>query len=119
MARSNMVRVGVVVSTAIAVSIVGAAPALAKPGGGKPIGPVKGLEAHVSHPGSAYNVDASWNALSSASKYIVKMTDSSGHQIGSGTVSSPAWSGTTTLPAMQSVKVTVTPYKGTRKGHSA
>src|SRR3954453_78673 len=113
MARSSMVRVGVVVSIAVAVSMVGATPAMAKPGGGKPIGPVKGLEAHVSHPGSGYDVDAAWTALSSASKYVVKMTDSSGHPVGGGTVTSPAWSGTTPLPAMQSFRVTVTPYKGT------
>src|SRR4051794_18265582 len=119
MTRSNIVKAGIVVGTAVAVSVVGATPALAKPGGGKPIGPVKNLVAHATHPGSAYDVDASWNALSTASKYVVKMTDTAGHQLDSGTVTSPSWSGTTTLPAMQSVKVTVTPYKGTRKGHAA
>lgn len=115
----SIIKVGVVVSTAVAVSMVGATPALAKPGGGKPIGPVKHLVAHASHPGNAYDVDASWDALASATKYVVKMTNSSGTQIDSGTVTSPSWSGATTLPAMQIVKVTVTPYKGTRKGHSA
>src|SRR3954469_20618813 len=120
MAHSSIVRVGVVIGTAVAVSMVGAAPALAKPsGGGKPIGPVKHLVGHASSSGSAYDVDASWDALAPATKYVVKMTNSSGTQIDSGTVTSPSWSGSTTLPAAQSVRVSVTPYKGTRKGHSA
>ncbi len=92
------------------------APLSAKPHG-RP-GQVAGLALSITKPAAKYRVAATWQALAGATKYAVVMTDPTGAKIAGGTVTSPAWAGTTTLPAHTNVKVTVTPYVGTRRGRS-
>lgn len=104
------------VSTTLIASAWGAAAAV--PAAAKPptkIGPVVGLSLTVSKPGDAYAVTASWNPLSGATKYVVDAS-SGGTAIGSATVTTPTWTGSTTQPAGTTVRVTVTPFQGKRPG---
>jgi hypothetical protein len=91
----------------------GTSPALAKPPA-KPTVTVPTLS--VSKPGSAYDVKATWTASANTTKFAVKLIDNTGATLDSGTVTSPTWTGHTTLGAGKAVRVTVTPFAGTRKG---
>ena len=86
-------------------------------GHSKKIGPVTGLSATATKPGAAYKVVATWNALTLATKYRVRLWNSSG-TLDSGTVTSPSFTGTTTAAVNTKVTVTVTPYNGRRRGFS-
>ena len=96
------------VATAAAVPAVAAPPV--KPG------KVTGLVATVSKPAAAYQLASSWNAATNATSYQVKLVDSGGLTLDSGTVTATAWTASTTKPATSSVTIQVTPVAGTRKG---
>jgi len=86
-------------------------PALAKPPA-KPTASAPTLS--VTKPGNTYDVKAVWTG--NGTKYSVKLIDNAGVTLDSGTVTSPTWTGHTTLGAGKAVRVTVTPFNGTRKG---
>lgn len=90
-----------------------ATPAIAKPPA-KPT--ITTPTVSVTKPGNAYNVKAEWTG--NGTKYAVKLIDNTGATLDSGTVTSPTWTGHTTLGAGKAVRVTVTPYNGTRKGQA-
>jgi hypothetical protein len=91
-----------------------AAPAVARP----PVKPTVSVPVlgNVTKAGSAYAVPATWTASANATSFAVKLINASGVTLDSGTVSTPSWTGHTTAPAGTVVRVTVTPYAGTRKG---
>lgn len=86
-------------------------PALAKPPA-KPTATTPTLT--VTKPGNTYDVKAAWTG--NGTKYAVKLIDNTGATLDSGTVTSQTWTGHTTLGAGKAVRVTVTPFNGTRKG---
>ena len=92
-------------------------PATAKPAA-RP-GKVNGLALSATRPDNAYRVHATWLAASHATKYVVTMTSASGTQLDKGTVTSPAFTGKTTLPVGNLVKMSVVPFNGTRRGKAA
>lgn len=98
--------------------LLGVAPAeaVAKP---RPqIGPVTGLGLTVT-PGDGYRVDARWDALPRATRYAVKLVDSSHTRLADGSVTAAEWSMTTTAPAGTRLTLTVTPYLDSRRGKPA
>ncbi len=93
------------------------APATAKPGRHDHQGGVRDLTLSAAKPDNAYRVHASWTASYRASKYVVSMTSLTGAALGKSTVTTPSWTGKTTLPVGSWVKVTVRADRS--KGHRA
>lgn len=115
-----MGRIGRRVGTALGViGLVLAAfsPATAAPKG-KP-GPVTGLSLSMAHPADHYLVTAHWDAYPNATKYVVKMVDSSGMTIPQGTTAATYWTHDSFAAAGTAVTVTVTVYVGKMRGKSA
>lgn len=98
--------------------VLGVAPAEAAAKPRPQIGPVTGLGLTVS-PGDGYRVVARWDALPRATRYAVKLVDSSHTRLADGSVTGPEWSVTTTAPAGTRLTVTVTPYVDARRGKPA
>lgn len=90
------------------------------------IGPVAGLTATATKPGTAYTVSASWKVLTGATSYAVSMVYA-GTVVASGKVPQPTsttdglvkWTAQTTLPAMTSLTVKVVPVASKRRGVAA
>ena len=103
--------------TALAVSLTGLVPsAHARPAR---VGAVTGLAVTIGTAAAGYRVDATWNPASNANGYRVVLSTPAGTRLDSGDVSTTSWTGTTTLSAGMQVKLTVTPYAGTRRGKAA
>lgn len=82
---------------------------------GKP-GKVSGLAMVVTKPAAAYRLATSWNPGANATSYQVRVTNTAGTVLDSDTVTAPAWLAVVTAPAMSTVRLTVVPVSGTRKG---
>lgn len=85
----------------------------------KPIGPVAGLTilADQITKASSYAVPSDWADLAGATSYDVKLVDvATLAVVDHATVNSSQWTGHTTLGAGKSVRVTVVPLAGTRRG---
>jgi hypothetical protein len=80
------------IAAALVLTAVGTTAAQAKPV--RP-GPVTGLAATVTPHAAAYNVAASWNPATNATRYRVSVTRA-GITLASGTVTATAWNGTVT-----------------------
>ena len=108
-------------AVAVVLTVAGlAAAGLAQPAvAGRPIGPVKGLTASVSKPGSSYRVAADWADLAGAVSYKVTLSTGAGAVLTSDTVTTSAWTVPTSRPVNTAVKVTVVPMASTRKGKPA
>ncbi len=90
----------------LAVSAPG--PALAKP----PVkpGPVTGLAMTLTKPADNFQVDATWNAATNATTYVVALTNAAnGAPLGGNTVGTTTWSASVNLAGVSQVRLTVTP----------
>jgi PKD repeat protein len=112
--RARRAGVAVLMAVAVVVGTAAAVPVAAAP----PVRPgkVTGLAATVSKPASAYQLASTWNAATNATSYQVRLVDSGGIALDSGTVTTTSWTASTTKPATSSVTIQVTPVAGTRKG---
>ena len=82
-------------------------------------GKITQLTVDVTKPTAAYRLAASWGAAANATSYRVAATDPTGAVLASGTVTTTTWLASVKKPAGTSVRVTVTPYNGSRKGRPA
>lgn len=82
-------------------------------------GKVSGLAMVVTKPFAAYRLATSWNSGANATSYQVRITNTAGTVLDSDTVTAPAWVAVVNAPAMSTVRLTVVPVNGTRKGRSS
>lgn len=79
-------------------------------------GKVTGLAMVVTKPNAAYRLATSWTSGANATSYQVRITNTAGSVLDSDTVSATAWVATVNAPASSTVRLTVVPVNGTRKG---
>ena len=115
-----------VATTTVAVGALTLVGALAGPvAQAKPVkvGALSGLAVQVAKPADGnYELHASWNDASNAAVYKVKLVDGDTlATLETATVAAPAveWETTTELGAGDSLKLTVTPTNGKRKGRAS
>ncbi len=115
-----------VVTTTVAVGALTLVGTMAGPvAQAKPVkvGALSGLAVQVAKPADGnYELHATWNAASNAAVYRVKLVDGDTlATLETATVTAPAveWETTTELGAGDSLKLTVTPANGTRKGKAS
>jgi hypothetical protein len=73
----------------------------------------------VTKPGAAYRLATSWTGGSNTTSYQVRITNVAGTVLDHDTVTAPAWVATAVAPAATTVRLTVVPVNGTRKGRSS
>ena len=82
-------------------------------------GKVSGLAMVVTKPAAAYRLATSWSAGAKATSYQVRITNAAGTVLDHDTVTAPAWLAVVTAPATSTVRLTVVPVNGSRKGRSS
>jgi hypothetical protein len=98
-----------IVMTAAALAVgLGTSPAGAKPPP-KP-GPVTGLQMTLTKPADNFTVDASWNAATNATTYVVVLSNAAdGTELAGDTVGVTTWSASVNLTGVTELRLTVTP----------
>jgi hypothetical protein len=88
-------------------AVTAPAPALAKP----PVrpGPVTGLTMTLTKPADNFQVDATWNAATDATTYVVSLTNAAdGTVLAGNTVGTTSWSASVNLAGVSQVRLSVT-----------